>query len=110
MATQLKSGYPVTQLATQLKVEVLCFVIKLGSQKLGSQRLSGENFTADTCWLPSSGYPVKHRKRMHAPASHGDLMFSDTQMIYRVPGTSATFSISTFRLKKGSYEPKIRYF
>jgi hypothetical protein len=59
MATQLKSGYPVTQLATQLKSEVLCFVTKLGSQKLGSQRVSGEKFDTDTYWLPSSGYPVK---------------------------------------------------
>ena len=62
MATQLKSGYPVTRLATQLKTEVLCFVTKLGSQKLGSQRVSEEKFTADILWLPSSGYPVKDRE------------------------------------------------
>jgi hypothetical protein len=66
MATQLKSGYPVTQLATQLKSEVLYFVTKLGSQKLGSQRVSGENFTVDMLWLPSSGYPVK-RRGLQAP-------------------------------------------
>jgi hypothetical protein len=48
-------------MATQLKNEVLCFVMKLGSQKLGSQSVSGEKFCADILWLPSSGYPVKER-------------------------------------------------
>jgi hypothetical protein len=61
MAPQLESGSPVTQLAPQLKSEVLYFVTKLGSQKLWSQSVSGENFTVDILWQPSSGSPVKHR-------------------------------------------------